>query len=79
MSTLSERAVAMAHEAPEDPNVGLADPDQLIRDWDIAALQLCDPADEPAPDTLAQMAQEAEAAALGVSGVTQVQSASAGY
>ena len=79
ISTLAERAVAMAHEAPEDPNVGLADPDQLIRGWDIAALQLCDPADEPAPDALARMAQEAEAAALGVSGVTQVQSASAAY
>lgn len=79
ISTLAERAVAMAHEAPEDPNVGLADPDQLIRDWDVSALQLCDPAGEPAPDALAQMAQEAEAAALGVSGVTQVQSASAAY
>lgn len=77
--TLAERAVAMAHEAPEDPNVGLADPDQLVRDWDVAALQLCDPADEPAPDALAQMAQEAEAAALGVDGVTQVQSATAAY
>lgn len=79
IATLAERAVAMAHEAPEDPHVGLADPDQLARDWDIAALELCDPADEPAPDALAQMAQEAEAAALDVSGVTQVQSASAAY
>lgn len=79
LATLAERAVAMAHEAPEDPNVGLADPDQLARSWDIAALELCDPADEPTPDALAQMAQEAEAAALGVRGVTQVQSASAAY
>src|SRR6056297_2047816 len=45
----------------------------------IEALELCDPAAEPAPDALMQLAQEAEAAALRVAGVSQVQSASAAY
>ncbi|MGX0978174.1 PmbA protein [Roseovarius sp. MBR-51] len=79
IAALAERAVAMAREAPVDPYAGLAEPGQLARDWDVAAMELCDPSPEPAPDALARMALEAEAAALGVAGVTQVQSATAGY
>ncbi|MFU8778358.1 MAG: TldD/PmbA family protein, partial [Roseovarius sp.] len=79
IAALAERAVAMAREAPVDPYAGLAEPGQLARDWDLAALELCDPSPEPAPDALARMAQEAEVAALAVAGVTQVQSATAGY
>lgn len=79
ISALAERAVAMAREAPEDPHVGLANPAQLARHWNIDALQLCDPAPEPPPMALAEMARRAEAAALAVSGVTQGQSASATY
>ena len=73
------RAVAMAKEAPEDPYAGLADPDVLATDWDIAALELYDDTPEPAPQVLQQDAAEAEDAARAVEGVTQVQSASAGY
>ena len=73
------RAVAMAKEAPEDPYVGLADPDQLATDWDIEALELYDPAPEPAPEALQDDAARAEAAGLAVKGVSQVQSAGAGY
>ncbi|MGX0878206.1 PmbA protein [Roseovarius sp. MBR-154] len=79
IDALAARAVAMAREAPEDPYAGLAAPEELAKDWDLAALELCDPAAEPAPDELMQMAQEAEAAALRVAGVNQVQSASAAY
>ncbi len=79
LSTLAERAVAMAREAPEDPHIGLADPAALARDWDIAALELSDPTEEPTPAQLQHSAQEAEAAALAVDGVSQVQSASAAY
>ncbi|MGX0904033.1 PmbA protein [Roseovarius sp. MBR-79] len=79
IATLAERAVAMAREAPGDPYAGLADPSQLARGWDMAALELCDPAPEPAPETLMAMAETAEAAALSVAGVQQVQSASASY
>ena len=76
---MATRAVAMAREAPEDPHAGLADPDQLAQQWDIAALELVDPAPEPSAETLMDDAARAEAAALAVKGVTQAQSASAGY
>ncbi|PCD76614.1 TldD/PmbA family protein [Pseudothioclava arenosa] len=76
---MAERAVAMAREAPEDPYIGLADPDQLARDWDVAALELEDLSPDPAAADLERDAREAEAAALAVSGVSQAQSASASY
>lgn len=79
LDTMAERAVAMAREAPEDPWIGLAEPDQLARDWDAAALDLVDPADEPAPAELEDMALRAEAAALAVPGISQSEGASAGY
>ncbi|MFX0541836.1 TldD/PmbA family protein [Roseovarius sp. S4756] len=79
LDILAERAVAMAREAPEDPHAGLADADQLARDWDMEALQLADPAPEPEPAELQRRAAEAEAAALAVDGVSQVQASTAGY
>ncbi|MEB8388220.1 TldD/PmbA family protein [Rhodobacteraceae bacterium KMM 6894] len=79
LEILAERAVAMAREAPEDAFAGLADADQLARDWDIAALDLADPTPEPDPAELQDRAARAEAAALAVSGVAQVQGATAGY
>jgi len=79
LAQMAERAVAMAAEAPENPFAGLAEPDQITQAWDAEALELFDPTDEPAPAALQQDAAEAEAAALDVSGITQVQSASAGY
>ena len=79
LAEMAERAVAMAREAPEDATVGLADPSQLATGWDLAALQMDDPAAEPDPATLEEDARRAEAAALGVAGVAQVQSAGAGY
>ena len=79
IKTLAERAVAMAKEAPEDPYIGLADPDQLIQTWDIASLELADPSPEPSPDELQNNATEAEAAALCVSGITQVSASNASY
>lgn len=79
IAAMAERAVAMAKEAPEDPTAGLADPAQLARSWDVAALELEDPTAEPAPSALEDDARRAEAAALAVEGVSQVQSTSAGY
>lgn len=79
IETMAERAVAMAREAPEDPYVGLAAADQLTSDWDVATLELADPAAEPDPAELEDHARRAEAAALAVEGVTQVQSTSTGY
>jgi len=79
LTEMAERAVAMARETPEDPNVGLADPAQLAQHWDLAALELEDPTAEPAPEALQHDALAAEAAALAIDGVTQVQSAGASY
>lgn len=79
MADMAERAVAMARMAPSDPYAGLAAPEDLARNWDIAALELADPSAEPAASALEHDAREAEAAALAVKGVTQVQSASASY
>ncbi|WP_293573848.1 TldD/PmbA family protein [Phaeobacter sp.] len=79
MTAMAERAVAMAREAPEDPYAGLADPSQLAQSWDLEALELFDPTGEPAPGVLQEDALKAEASGLAVDGVTQVQSAAAGY
>ena len=68
---MAERAVAMAREAPEDPWCGLADPDELARGWDVAALDLVDPEPLPTPDALQAAALAAEAAALAVPGRQQ--------
>ena len=76
---MAERAVAMAKEAPEDPHAGLADPSQLASNTATEALELYDPSDEPDPAALQEDATRAEAAALRNPGVSQVQSASAGY
>ena len=76
---MAERAVAMAREAPDDPWVGLADAPDLAHSFDIDALELADPAAEPAPALLQDDAMEAEAAATGTGLISQVQSASAGY
>jgi PmbA protein len=81
-STFAEmalRAVAMANEAPADPTCGLADPAQLATGWDIEALELADAAPAPAPDGLQEDARRAEAAALAIPGVSQVQGAGANW
>ena len=79
MAGMAERAVAMAAEAPEDPNIGLADPQAVATGWDVAALELADPAPEPEADALRDVALATEAAAMAVPGVTQMDGASASY
>ncbi|WP_406646524.1 TldD/PmbA family protein [Aliisedimentitalea scapharcae] len=79
LAAMAERAVAMAREAPQDPHIGLAEPDDLAQGWDIAAYELEDSSPEPDPDALMADALGAEAVAKAVPGVTQVQSAAAGY
>lgn len=79
IAQMAERAVAMAQEAPEDASVGLAAADQIASDWDVDALELCDPSEEPAPADLQRDATRVEAAALAFEGISQVQAASAGY
>ena len=76
---MAERAVAMARLAPEDPTTGLAEASDLATDRDVSRLDLCDRSADPDPAQLQDDAARAEAAALAVNGVTQVQSASAAF
>lgn len=79
ITTMAERAVAMAREAPEDPYTGLAEQTDLAQNWDLQSLELMDNSPEPSPEELKTDALAAEAACLAVAGVTQVQSAAGGY
>ncbi|MDU1669159.1 MAG: TldD/PmbA family protein, partial [Bradyrhizobium sp.] len=74
VARLAERAVAMARVAPDDKYVGLADPALLARN--IPELDLLDP-QIPVIAELERRAQEAEAAAMAVKGVTKSGGASA--
>ncbi|OHC57601.1 MAG: modulator protein [Rhodobacterales bacterium RIFCSPHIGHO2_02_FULL_62_130] len=76
IARLAERAVAMAQEAPDDPTVGLADPDQIARAWSLDAFQLTDTSDDPTPAALQDDARAAEAAAMASAGIAQVETAS---
>ncbi len=79
LAQMAERAVAMAREAPEDPHAGLAEPEALAHGWDIAALDLVDGAEEPSPKALEEAALSAEAAALALPGIAQVDGATAAF
>lgn len=79
LSEMADRALAMARLAPEDPTIGLADPAQLATRWDAGALDLIDPTPEPEPAALEDAALRAEAAALSVPGISQVQATTAAY
>ncbi len=79
LAELAERAVAIAREAPEDRWCGLADAEQVARTADATGLDLVDPGDPAAPEELEALALAAEAAALAVEGVVQVEQASASW
>jgi PmbA protein len=68
LSTLVDRCIAMAREAPEDPYAGLAPEDRLLRKR-APSLDLAD-VEEPEPAALRERALIAEEAARGVPGIT---------
>ena len=75
LEALVERVMAMAREAPEDPFAGLA-PSELLAAPPFAELDGWDDA-EPDPAALKARALAAEGAALGVTGITNSNGASA--
>jgi len=79
LAEMAERAVTMARLAPDDPTVGLADPEDLSLVRDGGGLDMADPNADPDPAMLEEAAKRAEAAALAIAGISQVQSASAGF
>jgi PmbA protein len=76
LAELVERAVAMARTVPEDPFCGLAESDEIARDW--PRLDMLDP-EEPAVEVLIERARAAEEAALAVAGVSNSEGAEAGW
>lgn len=75
LDELAARAIDMARAAPEDRYAGLAPEDMLaVGPWPV--LDLVDP-EEPSPQSLRAMAEEAEDAARSVAGVTNSDGASA--
>ena len=74
---LVERAVAMAHLAPEDPYAGLAPEDRLAR-GPFRDLDLYDPTEPPA-EALEAAARKAEDAARAVPGVSISEGGSASW
>lgn len=78
LEEVAARAVAMARAAPEDPHCGL--PDGGLADLSLLPdLDIEDRSEPPLPVMLKTMAAEAEAAALAVAGVSQAESAGAGW
>ena len=76
LDELVARAVAMARAAPEDPNCGIARPDQIVANG--PELDICDP-DEPSAESLIEAARQAEEAARAVPGITNSEGAEAGW
>lgn len=79
LQKLAERAVAMARVAPEDPHIRQAVKGEYTKETSAEFLDLFEDAPEPDASTLQDRALEAEAAAMKVAGVTQIQSASAAF
>ncbi len=76
LAELVERSVAMARTVPEDPFCGIAEPEQIVREW--PSLDMLDPV-EPAAEELIERARAVEDAALAVEGVTNSEGAEAGW
>lgn len=79
IATMAERAVAMAKEAPEDPYSRLAHGAELSLEHAQLDLEMADASPEPTAAALEEDARRAEAAAMAVQGVTQMDAAGAGY
>lgn len=79
IAEMAARVVAMARAAPDDPWCGLARSEEVGGGVASESLELCDPAEMPGPDLLEALAREAEDAARGVAGVTQVEQAATSW
>lgn len=77
LEEIAERAVAMARAVPEDPDIGLAEPEALFA-GPMPDLDSVDPA-EPSAEALIERAGACEEAALAVPGVTNSEGAEASF
>ena len=76
LDELLERGLSMAAAMPDDPYCGLADTDHLSKSYPDLDLN---EDHEPAPEALYDLAAKAEEAALAVDGVSNSESAGAGW
>jgi PmbA protein len=76
LERLVERALAIAQAVPADPHAGLADPDQIAREFPSLELDDCA---EPDTASLARQAAVAEEAALAHPGITNSEGAEASW
>jgi PmbA protein len=76
LAELVDRVIAMARAAPEDEFCGLADPDQIARQW--PQFETAD-AYEPSAEKLIEETRTAEDAARAVKGITNSEGAEAGF
>ena len=78
LTEMASRAVLMAKEAPSDPYCGLAEPGDLVKDWNVDNLELSNVTDiQTEPKALQKMALAMEDATKSVKGVTQCESSGA--
>lgn len=78
ITTMAERAIAMAKVAPIDETRALADPEQWAQDRDMARLDLADPTGAIGTDQLIDLSHRLENAAL-IDGIAQISTAGASY
>ena len=79
IADITERAVSMAREAPEDPYIGLAEPGQLYNNTMPIELEQYSNEGYPSPEEFTMMGQRIERSAKEVKGVSKISSSSAGY
>ncbi len=79
IAEITERAISMAKEAPEDPYIGLAEPSQLFENADSNNLSLYNDEAYPSPEEFTAIGQKIERNAKEVDGVSKISSSSAGY
>lgn len=71
LAEMAARAVVMANLAPDDPYIGLAEPDLLSDVRNAQGLDLSDPEPAPSAQMLEDIARRLEAASLDVPGVSK--------
>lgn len=79
IAEITERAISMAKEAPEDPYIGLAEPSQLFINTQPTELSLYNDEGFPSPEEFTCMGQEVERSAKEVEGISKISSSSAGF
>ena len=79
IAEITERAISMAKESPDDPHIGLADRKQVYKHNDAHKLNLYNEKGFPTSEQFTKMASTIEDSAREVTGVSKTRSTAAGY